>query len=87
MQYGAALTITGTIRGTSIEEFYQELGLESLRKRRYLKVNLGRIFSKYFLALAKGILEELIITFPTLVLNITFLEILFFFFINCYRIE
>ena len=36
-QYNAALAITGTIRGTSREKLYQELGLESLKKRRWLR--------------------------------------------------
>ena len=34
MQYNSALAITGAIRGTSKEKLYQELGLESLEKRR-----------------------------------------------------
>ena len=37
VQHNAALAITGTIRGTSREKRYQELGLESLRKRRWYK--------------------------------------------------
>ena len=37
IQYNAAIAITGAIRGTSSENFYQELGLESLRSRRWLK--------------------------------------------------
>ena len=35
IQYNAALSITGTIKGTSRERLYQELGLESLRERRW----------------------------------------------------
>ena len=34
LQYNAAVAITGAIRGTSREKLYQELGLESLCKRR-----------------------------------------------------
>ena len=34
IQYNAALAITGAIRGTSRAKLYQELGLESLQKRR-----------------------------------------------------
>ena len=34
IQYNACLAITGAIRGTSNEEFYQEIGLESLQLRR-----------------------------------------------------
>ena len=37
VQHNAALAITGTIRGTSREKRYQELGLESLRERRWYK--------------------------------------------------
>ena len=37
VQYNAVLTITGAIRGTSKEKLYQELGLESLRNRRWLR--------------------------------------------------
>ena len=37
IQYNAAIAITGAIRGTSSEKLYQELGLESLRSRRWLR--------------------------------------------------
>ena len=37
VQYNAALAITGAIRGTSKEKLYQELGLESLKDRRWLR--------------------------------------------------
>ena len=48
IQYNAAIAITGAIRGTSSENFYQELGLESLRSRRWLKgeVRFENNFSK-----------------------------------------
>ena len=36
-QYNAALAISGTIRGTSMTKLYEELGLESLRFRRYFR--------------------------------------------------
>ena len=36
-QYNAALAITGAIRGTSKEKLYQELGLEFLKDRRWLR--------------------------------------------------
>ena len=36
-QYNAALAITGAIRGTSQTKIYNELGLESLRYRRYFR--------------------------------------------------
>ena len=34
IQYNAVLAITGSIRVTSTEKLYQELGLESLKDRR-----------------------------------------------------
>ena len=37
VQCNASLAITGAIRGTSQEKLYQELGLESLRSRRWLR--------------------------------------------------
>ena len=37
MQYKAALAITGAIQGTSRDKIYQELGLESLKSRRWYK--------------------------------------------------
>ena len=37
VQYKVALAITGAIQGTSREKIYQELGLESLRARRWYK--------------------------------------------------
>ena len=37
IQYNAALPITGAIRGSSEEKLYQELGLESLKQRRWLR--------------------------------------------------
>ena len=37
VQYKAALAITGAIQGTSREKIYKELGLESLRNRRWYK--------------------------------------------------
>lgn len=36
-QYKAALAITGAIQGTSRDKLYQELGLESLESRRYIR--------------------------------------------------
>ena len=46
IQYNACLAITGTIRGSSREELYQELGFESLQQRRgYRKL---RCFYKIF---------------------------------------
>ena len=37
VQYNAALAITGAIRETSKAKLYQELGLESLKYRRWLR--------------------------------------------------
>ena len=37
IQYNAAFAITGAIRGTSSEKLCQELDLESLRSRRWLR--------------------------------------------------
>ena len=37
IQYNAAIAINGAIRGTSSEKLYQELGLESLKSRRWLR--------------------------------------------------
>ena len=37
IQYNAWLSLTGTIRGTSKEKLYQELGLESLQLRSYYR--------------------------------------------------
>ena len=37
IQYNATIAITGTIRSTSSKKIYQELGLESLRSRRWLR--------------------------------------------------
>ena len=35
LQYNAALAITGAIKGSSTEKLYEELGLESLKSRRW----------------------------------------------------
>ena len=37
VQYRAALAIMGAIQGSSREKLYQELGLESLKSRRWYK--------------------------------------------------
>ena len=37
IQYNAALAITGAIRGSSREKLYQELGLKSLKQRRWFR--------------------------------------------------
>ena len=35
IQYNVCLPLTGAVRGTTKEKFYQEMGLESLRDRRW----------------------------------------------------
>ena len=37
IKYNSALTITDAIRGTSTEKLYDELGLETLEKRRWYR--------------------------------------------------
>ena len=37
LQYNAALAITGAIRGSSTEKLYDELGLKSLKSRRWYR--------------------------------------------------
>ena len=37
IQYNPCLAVTGAIRGTSSEKLYQELGLESLKSRRWFR--------------------------------------------------
>ena len=37
VQYKAVLAITGAIKGTSRDKIYKELGLESLKSRRWYK--------------------------------------------------
>ena len=38
LEYSAAITLTEAIRGTSSEKLFQELGLETLKSRRYLGI-------------------------------------------------
>ena len=87
IQYNAALTIAGAIIATARVKLYQELGLESLHKRRwyrkpcyFFKIFKGQSpeYLKYFLEPANYTTQELIITFPNSVLNLIFLKILFF---------
>ena len=74
-QYNAALAIKGAIRRTSREELCQELSLESLSKRRWYRklYYFFCISSEHFLALAKHMIQELMIRFPSLAGNIIFL--------------
>ena len=58
IQYNACLALTRTIRGTSKEKLYQEVGLESLQLRRwYIKL---RLFYKIFKNKSPGYLFNLI---------------------------
>ena len=89
VQYSAALTITGTIRGTSIEEFYQELGLESLRKRRWYRKlsHFFRIFKgqsrqnlfKILPSVGKGYIRRTTNNIPHFSANYNFFRNSFFF--------
>ena len=47
VQYNAALAITGAIRGTSKTKLYHELGLESLKFRRWMRRLVCSIKSKH----------------------------------------
>ena len=58
IQYNACLAITGTIRGTSKEKLYQEIGLESLQLRRWYR-KLG-MFYKIFKSKSPQYLFKLI---------------------------
>ena len=49
VQYNVALAITGAIKGTSREKLYQELGLEYLQQRRWMR----RLWLFYKVALTK----------------------------------
>ena len=90
MQYNGAIAITGAIRGTYSEKFYQELGLESLRSRRWLRKLC--LFYKIYKNKSPSYLYNLIpdrvkfillkavksIICPILKPGVTFSEILFF---------
>ena len=58
IQYNACLAITGTIRGTSKEKLYQEIGLEPLQLRRWYR-KLG-MFYKIFKSKSPQYLFKLI---------------------------
>ena len=46
IQYNACLATTGTIRGTTKEKLYQELGLESLQLQRWYR-KVGMFYKIY----------------------------------------
>ena len=76
IQYNACLAITAAIRGTSAEKIYQELGLESLKCRRYFRILCH--FYKIFNGKSRSYLFNLITTligFTILCLAITSLKI------------
>ena len=76
IQCDAALAVTDAVRGTSTEKVD---GLENSDLfSEYIKVNLWSISSEYFRALAKLIIQELIITFSYSVVIIIFSEIILF---------
>ena len=55
IQNNAALAITDAIRSTTREKLYQELGLESLRKRRsYRKISKGH-YPEYFFKILSSV--------------------------------
>ena len=58
IQYNAAIAITGAITGTSSEKLYQELGLESLRSRRWFRKLC--LFSKIYKNKSRSYLYNLI---------------------------
>ena len=64
IHYNVCLAITGAIRGTSNENPYHELGLESLQLRRWYR--------------KLGMLQETLITFPVLKSDTTSLKTLSF---------
>ena len=45
IQYNACLALTGAVRGTSKENFFEELGLESRQHQNSTKMNFRSIFS------------------------------------------
>ena len=48
IECNAALEITGTVRGTSKEKPYQELGFEAMKKRRWSIIKHQLFFTVYF---------------------------------------
>ena len=60
VQYIAALVITGAFKGTSCNEIYQELGLESLANRRWTR-KLFFFFHKMILGLLPSYLKDYLI--------------------------
>ena len=88
LQYNAALAITGAMKGSSTEKLYEELGLESLKSRRwYRKMSLFYKFSRMshqdtFLTLYQIIMSnvkpDIQTIFPRFLRGMITLRILFF---------
>ena len=87
LQYSATLAITGAIRGSSTKKICEELGLESLKSRRwYRKMSFCIKFSKvnhrhtyltlYQIVIIDNIKQEIQATFPLSLLNMIILRIL-----------
>ena len=96
VQYNTALVITGAIRGSSREKLYQELGLESLKSRRwywklyfFFKLKKKNIPLTYLIWFPPNSyqhgLPETITTSLYLLLNMNTSETLFS--IHCYWVE
>ena len=88
LQYNATLAITRTIRESSTENIYDELGLESLKPRlvqkneffciKFSKVNHRHTYSTlYQIVIIGNIKQEIQATFPLSLLNMIILRILF----------
>ena len=87
VQYNAALAITGAIRGSSREKLYQELGLESLKSRRWYrklclffklkKINIPLTYLIWFPKSYQHGIPETITTSLYLMLNMNTSETLF----------
>ena len=83
LQYNATLAITGAIKGSSTEKIYEELGLESLKSRRwYRKMSflykvLKSESASYLFNTIPNIKQEIQETFPLSLLNMIILRILF----------
>ena len=84
IQYNAALAITGALWGTSRAKLYQDLGLESLQKRRWYRklCYFFKIFKgqspDYLSKILPGIItQEMLITFPVSIPDTIFSGILF----------
>ena len=72
VQYNAAIAITGAIRGTSSEKLYQELGLESLRSRRWLSKLC--LFYKIYKNKSPSYLYDLILDNPLNIFKLSLLK-------------